>query len=106
MIAQKRKNLKRKNEDVNSAPAKVSMLPVAEEAPDFPRGGASVLSRSEVDEARAEADALFEREEPHSKKRKKPIKSSLNAFEHDGDSLFPVGISGKLPKFVNTLRFK
>ncbi|GLJ04920.1 hypothetical protein SUGI_0006550 [Cryptomeria japonica] len=108
MVAQK-KNLKRKNEDVKSLPAKVSMLPVPEEAPDFPRGGASVLSRAEVAEARAEVDAQFDTEEQKqslSKKRRKSTKPSSNAYEREGELLFQIGITGKLPKFVNTLRYK
>lgn len=96
------KTPKRKRSDIK--PSAETLTPLEEEAPDFPRGGASVLSRSEIDEARAEADAKFEAEQRGSKKRKKTRQS--NAFDHEGDALFHNGISGKLPKIVKILRFK
>lgn len=46
-------------------------IQLEEEVPDFPRGGASSLSRKELDEVRAEVDAEFEAEDRLLKKRKK-----------------------------------
>eukprot|EP01018_Ginkgo_biloba_P021204 Gb_10495 [translate_table: standard] len=96
-----KKTSKRKSEDLKSIAE--SMLP-QDEAPDFPRGGASLLSRSEVDEARAEADAEFEAEERQLKKRRN-IKHS-SALDAEVETLFQGGINGKLPKFASSLRFK
>jgi len=96
------KTSKRKNSDIK--PSAETLIPLEEEAIDFPRGGASVLSQSEIDEARAEADAKFEAEQRGSKKRKKTKPS--NAFDDGVDALFQGGISGKLPKIVKSLRLK
>lgn len=96
------KTPKRKRSDIK--PVAETLTPLEEEAPDFPRGGASVLSRSEINEARAEADAKFEAEQRGSKKRKKTRQA--NAIDYEGDALFHNGISGKLPKIVKILQFK
>ncbi|RAL51772.1 hypothetical protein DM860_010490 [Cuscuta australis] len=79
-----------------------------DEDPEFPRGGASLLTRKEMDEVREEADAEFEHEERLLKKKKKQHnfqKKNLSA-EEDVGSLFGYSISGKLPKSANRITWK
>ncbi|CAH9109012.1 unnamed protein product [Cuscuta europaea] len=79
-----------------------------DEAPDFPRGGASLLTREELDEVRGEAHAEFETEERFLKKKNKKqhsLRKNLSA-EEDLGSLFGHSISGKLPKSANRITLK
>ncbi|XP_010317858.1 rRNA biogenesis protein RRP5 [Solanum lycopersicum] len=81
-------------------------IQLEEEVPDFPRGGASSLSRKELDEVRAEVDAEFEAEDRLLKKRKKQHKLQKTNTEDDLGSLFGGGINGKLPRFANRITLK
>ncbi|KAG1347586.1 Ribosomal protein S1-like1 [Cocos nucifera] len=85
-----------------------SSLFVQDDDPDFPRGGASVLTREEVAEARAEAEEEFERESKKSKdtRKKKGTKKSLVEAVDDFGSLFGDGVTGKLPRFANRITLK
>lgn len=86
---------------------KTSMpMQLEDEVPDFPRGGATSLSRKELDEVRAEVDAEFEAEERLLKKRKKQHKVQRSNTEDDLGSLFGGGINGKLPRFANRITLK
>lgn len=69
-------------------------------------GGASSLSRKELDEVRAEVDAEFEAEDRLLKKRKKQHKLQKTNTEDDLGSLFGGGINGKLPRFANRITLK
>ncbi|XP_020532096.1 rRNA biogenesis protein RRP5 [Amborella trichopoda] len=95
----KKASLKRKVEEVGHA--KPYSIFSQEDVPDFPRGGASVLSRSELEEARASADAQFEVEARVSKKAKRPRKPFTS--EEDLGSLFGDGSSSTLPRFANRI---
>ncbi|KAG1347685.1 putative rRNA biogenesis protein RRP5 [Cocos nucifera] len=85
-----------------------SSLFVEDDDPDFPRGGASVFSREEVAEARAEVEEEFERESKKSKdtRKKKGAKKLLAEAVDDFGSLFGDGITGKLPRFANRITLK
>lgn len=71
-------------------------------------GGASVLSREEIAEARAEAEEEFERESKKGKdtRKKKGAKKSLAEAVDDFGSLFGDGLTGKLPRFANRITLK
>eukprot|EP00250_Pteridium_aquilinum_P021384 c25103_g1_i1 orf=322-6036(-) len=85
---------KRKAPTPKQAPESISFH---DEEPDFPRGGASALTPSEVREAREQAEAEFENEgKVKSKKQKKMGPSD----ELDRAYL------GKVPKSVDLLRYK
>ncbi|XP_043691588.1 rRNA biogenesis protein RRP5-like [Telopea speciosissima] len=78
-----------------------------DDAPNFPRGGKSALSRQEEDEVRAEVDAEFEAEERELKKMRKTKQKNSYAMEEDLGSLFGGGgTTGKLPRFVNKITLK
>ncbi|KAL3341525.1 hypothetical protein AABB24_025863 [Solanum stoloniferum] len=88
------------------APKTSMPMQIEDEVPDFPRGGATSLSRKELDEVRAEVDAEFEAEERLLKKRKKQHKVQRSNTEDDLGSLFGGGINGKLPSFANRITLK
>ncbi|XP_006367754.2 rRNA biogenesis protein rrp5 [Solanum tuberosum] len=88
------------------APKTSMPMQLEDEVPDFPRGGATSLSRKELDEVRAEVDAEFEAEEKLLKKRKKQHKVQRSNTEDDLGSLFGGGINGKLPRFANRITLK
>lgn len=71
-------------------------------------GGATSLSRHEVDEVRAEADAEFGGlvRESNNNRRKKTLQKKNHPAEDDTGSLFGDGISGKLPRFANKITSK
>lgn len=70
------------------------------------------MSRKEEVEARAEADAEFEREESDFRKgrdrRKKKNDRKTLANERDDElgSLFGDGVTGRLPRFANRITLK
>lgn len=82
-------------------------LQLEDDVPDFPRGGGSSLSKEELDEVRAEVDAVFESEHRVSKKnKKKRVLKQSHSADDDLGSLFGGGISGKLPRFANKITWK
>ncbi|KAK8960422.1 hypothetical protein KSP40_PGU014000 [Platanthera guangdongensis] len=92
-----------------------SSLVVQDEEPEFPRGGKSVLSREEENEARAEAEEEFDREqglarrgrERYKKNKKKGTGKSFHAGEEDElGSLFGQGLTGKIPRLTNRITWK
>ncbi|XP_078180965.1 RIBOSOMAL RNA PROCESSING 5 isoform X4 [Carex rostrata] len=84
-----------------------SSLLLQDDDPDFPRGGASLLSRHEVAEARAEAEADFEREERQfGRKGKRDRRTKGPETQEDLGSLFGEGVTGKLPRFANRITLK
>ncbi|KAK8947319.1 hypothetical protein KSP39_PZI006890 [Platanthera zijinensis] len=92
-----------------------SSLVVQDEEPEFPRGGRSMLSREEENEARAEAEEEFDREqglarrgrEKYKKNKKKGTGKSFHRGEEDElGSLFGQGITGKIPRLTNRITWK
>ncbi|KMZ73413.1 hypothetical protein ZOSMA_14G01810 [Zostera marina] len=104
--------MKKQKSEANSIPPEIaaSLLAGEDNVPDFPRGGASVLSRSELAQARTEAELDFEVEKMVSKKRKEKNKGEKkipgHGWEEDWASLYGEGISGKLPRFANRITSK
>ncbi|KAJ3670185.1 hypothetical protein LUZ60_010509 [Juncus effusus] len=99
----------RKNEFEKEAPKELpSSVLAGDDDTDFPRGGASLLSREERAEARAEAEAEFEREERgNGKKGKKERKTKKPQRETDDlGFLFGEGTTGKLPRFANRITLR
>ncbi|XP_010934562.1 rRNA biogenesis protein RRP5 isoform X2 [Elaeis guineensis] len=99
----------RKDKTRPPAPSELpSSLLVQDDDPDFPRGGASVLTREEIAEARAEAEEEFERESKKSKdtRKNKGAQKSLAEAVDDFGSLFGDGVTGKLPRFANRITLK
>ncbi|XP_042480100.1 rRNA biogenesis protein RRP5 isoform X1 [Macadamia integrifolia] len=97
---------KTNHESKEATGRKVLPVVMEDDAPDFPRGGKSVLSRQEEDEVRAEVDAEFEAEERELKKTRKTKHKKSYATEEDLGSLFGAGITGKLPRFANRITLK
>lgn len=68
------------------------------------------MSRSELAQARTEAELDFEVEKMVSKKRKEKNKGEKkipgHGWEEDWASLYGEGISGKLPRFANRITSK
>ncbi|KAL8246480.1 hypothetical protein R6Q59_007696 [Mikania micrantha] len=82
-------------------------IQLEDDVPDFPRGGHSSLSRTEVDKVRAEVDKDFETKNIVLKKTKKDrLKNFTRSTEDDLGSLFGDGSSGKLPRFANKITLK
>nr|GMD47877.1 rRNA biogenesis protein RRP5 isoform X1 [Ipomoea batatas] len=105
------KQFKRKGKNNEAGNASFSgksvPLQLEDEVPDFPRGGASLLSKEELDEVRAEVDAEFEAEERFLKKKKQhKLYKKNQSVEDDLGSLFGHSISGKLPKSANKITLK
>jgi hypothetical protein len=81
----------------------------AAEEEDFPRGGASALTPAEIQEARAQADEEFKNEnKSQSKKRRTDVtlKGKHKSLTVENSTLFSHGLTGKLPKSVDILRYK
>ncbi|KAI8558819.1 hypothetical protein RHMOL_Rhmol04G0125900 [Rhododendron molle] len=98
---------KTKPDAAPAAKSRAVATQLEDDVPDFPRGGASSLSREELDEVRAEVDAEFEAEGRGLKKnKKKRVQKQSHSAEDDLGSLFGVGISGKLPRFANRITWK
>ncbi|MCL7028348.1 hypothetical protein MKW94_013557 [Papaver nudicaule] len=94
---------KQKSKDSTKTP---DLIPqVEDDAPDFPRGGGSTLSRREEAEIRAEVDAEFATEHRELKRQNKRQKKNT-VEDDDFGSLFGDGIAGKLPKFANRITLK
>lgn len=84
-------------------PDSAALLAAADDA-DFPRGGCSLLSKDEVAEARAEAEADFEERRG---KRNRKANASFGADGDDGlGTLFGGATTGKLPRFANRITLK
>ncbi len=72
-------------------------------------GGASALTPAEIQEARAQADEEFKNEnKSQSKKRRTdvPLKGKHKSLTEENSTLFSHGLTGKLPKSVDILRYK
>ncbi|CAA0842788.1 Unknown protein [Striga hermonthica] len=83
-------------------------LEAEDNAPDFPRGGGSSLSREERNEARNLADDDFETNHIVLKKRKKEkrVQNRSLSTEDELGTLFGDGITGKFPRFANKITLK
>ncbi|KAL1554555.1 rRNA biogenesis protein RRP5 [Salvia divinorum] len=83
-------------------------LQLENDAPDFPRGGGTSLSREERNEAREGVEKDFETDIRVLKKRKKErrVQNKNNSTEDDLGLLFGDGITGKLPRFANKITLK
>uniref|UniRef100_A0A0D9WWN1 Protein RRP5 homolog n=1 Tax=Leersia perrieri TaxID=77586 RepID=A0A0D9WWN1_9ORYZ len=95
-----------KGGEERNRPAPDSAALLAADDGDFPRGGRSLLSRDEVAEARAEAEADFEREDTRGKRKRKGVSSSGGGGDDDLGSLFGGLTTGKLPRFANRITLK
>jgi hypothetical protein len=76
---------------------------------DFPRGGGGALSNVEVLQARQEAEnEVREANGPAAKRQKKEKgkKRASEKVEGDESELLQGAVKGKLPKFVELLKFK
>lgn len=69
-------------------------------------GGASALTPAEIREARSQADAEFEKEKKHAKKRREGKGDKEKGGTGEEDALFGGTLSGKLPSSVEILRYK
>ncbi|XP_052176477.1 rRNA biogenesis protein RRP5 isoform X2 [Diospyros lotus] len=101
-----KKSFKPKTKPDAAAKYQAVALQLEDDVPDFPRGGASSLSRDELDEVRAEVDAEFDVEGRGLKKKKKKLQKRTHSVEDDLGSLFGGGFSGKLPRFANRIAWK
>lgn len=103
-----KKIFKNKTNLDNGVQSKTLAMQIEDDVPCFPRGGATSLSRHEVDEVRAEADAEFGGlvRESNNNRRKKTLQKKNHPAEDDTGSLFGDGISGKLPRFANKITSK
>ncbi|XP_041997837.1 rRNA biogenesis protein RRP5-like isoform X2 [Salvia splendens] len=106
----KKFNSKPSSERPCGRPIASSQLPLQleDDAPDFPRGGGTLLSREERNEAREGVEKDFETEIRVLKKRKKEkrVQHKDNSTEDDLGLLFGDGITGKLPRFANKITLK
>ncbi|CAA7399281.1 unnamed protein product [Spirodela intermedia] len=113
MKKQSRKKTER-HPDASALSMEPNFIAAQDEEPDFPRGGASLLTREEEAEARAEADEEFMRElktgnknkQGKKKRDKGRVPGSLSEPEDMWGSLFGEGIGGKLPRFANRVTLK
>ncbi|OMO68743.1 hypothetical protein COLO4_29434 [Corchorus olitorius] len=102
-----KKQFKTKKNSNDAVKSDAVALQLEDDVPDFPRGGASSLSKQERDEIRAEVDAEFEAEERASNKNKrKKLQKKSQVMPDDFGSLFGDGIMGKLPKYANKITLK
>ncbi|KAG9134768.1 hypothetical protein Leryth_001080 [Lithospermum erythrorhizon] len=98
---------KTKGKDTNMDDITESInIHIQEDAPDFPRGGGSSLSRAELEEIHNEVDGEFEGGDRFLKKKEKKGPRKSHSTEDDPGSLFGDGISGKLPRYTNKITFK
>ncbi|GER39943.1 RNA binding [Striga asiatica] len=103
-----KKRAKPEGSNSNGALSTVQLPQADDEAPDFPRGGGSSLSRDERNEARNLADDDFETNHIVLKKRKKEkrVQNKSQSTEDELGTLFGDGITGKFPRFANKITLK
>ncbi|KAK4767494.1 hypothetical protein SAY86_015244 [Trapa natans] len=101
-----KRQFKPRNKSKEAAQPQARPFQLEDDVPDFPRGGASLLSRKDREEIDATVEAELEAEEKASKSRKKNNRPRKVNAEDDLGSLFGDGVSGKLPKYANRITFK
>ncbi|XP_047328490.1 rRNA biogenesis protein RRP5 [Impatiens glandulifera] len=102
-------SMKQKSKQVvHAAKSEGLSLQLEDDAPDFPRGGASLLSSGERDKVRSDVNegdgaTIVLRNKKKNEKRGKKLGAST---DDDAGSLFGGGITGKLPRYANRITLK